>query len=160
MKFCYLRNIAFGLLTLFAISCDKNCNVECFTPPAPLEFMITDKITASDLVYTGVYRADTIEIFYFENSLKKYVDVTVFSDTVEQISIIRSNEIGFISAGGIRDFYLYLDWQDTDTLHLDVVTVNEDCCTYHNYNYFGINGDEIEYDNDDDIYNYRKLTYN
>ena len=156
MKINTFRFLILGLLTLSIASCDKFCNKECFTPPGELRLKITDQTDSTDLIYTGVYNADTIAFFYFDKDVKKIIEMDVVTDSSNQRSMIISNEISWKSVEGFKDFYLYLNYQDTDTLYLDVVTVNEDCCTFHNFNYFGINGTETEWDSTDHIYNLKK----
>ena len=156
MKVNTIKFLIFGLLISSIISCDKFCNQECFTPPGELRLKITNEAGSTDLIYTGVYDADSIAIFYFDKDVKRFIDVDVFTDSVNQRSIIASNEISWKSVEGFKDFYLYLDYEDTDTIYLDVVTVNEDCCTYHPFIYFGINGTETEFDATDHLYDFKK----
>ena len=156
MKINTIRFLILGLLTLSIASCDKFCNEECFTPPGELRLKVTNKADSTDLIYTGVYNADSIAIFYFDNDVKKFIEMGVITDSANHKSMIASNEISWKSVEGFKDFYLYLDYQDTDTLYLDVVTVNEDCCTFHRFNYFKTNGIEAEWDTVDRIYDLKK----
>jgi hypothetical protein len=137
-------------------SCDRACDVECFTPPGPLSLQISDKTTGDDLIYNGVYNADTITIFYFDKNVKTYIDFSVNTDSVQQYAIINSSEIPWKSVEGFKDFYLYLNAEETDTIYFDVISRSEDCCTYHPFIYFGINGNEIVYDATDYWYDYKK----
>jgi hypothetical protein len=156
MKITTFKFLIFGMLILSMISCDKFCNEECFTPPGELRLKVTDKADSTDLIYTGLYNVDSIAIFYFDNDVKKFIEMDVITDSANHKSMIASNEISWKSVEGFKDFYLYLDYQDTDTLYLDVVTVNEDCCTFHNFNYFGINGTETEWDTMDSMFDFKK----
>lgn len=156
MRHNTFKLLIFGMLILSIISCDKICNVDCFTPPGALNLKITDKADSTDLIFTGVYDADSISIFYIDKDVKKSIDLSVFTDSVNQRSMIVSSEIAWKSAEGFKDYFLYLNSQETDTLYLDVVSVTENCCTYHPYLGFEINGIVIEMDTSDYMYDLKK----
>jgi len=148
-----------GLLVLSISACDNKCNVDCFTPPGELALKITDIDDGADLIYTGVYNADSLAIYYFGNNssgIKRYIILEVQTDSARQSSFIISNDISWKSVEGFKDFYLYLNYQETDTLFYDVVSKTEDCCTYHPIMSFSINGNDVEYDNTDYTYDLKK----
>jgi hypothetical protein len=138
-------------------SCESifNCP-ECFTPPAPLVLKVSSSFDSTDLIYNGFYQADSILIYYFDGNSKKLVDVEVYSDSVKETSVIVSNEISWISSGGEKTFFVYLNNFDTDTIYLDVREANDDCCTYFEWLCFEINGNIVEPDNTNYWYNYLK----
>jgi len=156
MKMNRLITVIVGLFMLSISSCDNKCNIDCFTPPGELVLKITAIDDGSDLIYTGVYNADTIAIYYFDANVKRHIEMNVFTDSANQSSAIVSNEISWKSVEGYKDFYLYLNYQETDTLFYDVVSKTEDCCTYHPIMSFCINGNDVEYDNTDYTYDLKK----
>jgi hypothetical protein len=148
-----------GLLVLSMSACDNKCNVDCFTPPGELALKITDANDGTDLIYTGVYNADSITIYYFgdnSSSLPRYIIFEVQTDSARQSSFIISSDISWKSVEGFKDFYLYLNHLETDTLFYDVVSNFENCCTYHPLMSFSINGNDVEYDNSDYTYDFKK----
>jgi len=156
MKLKTIRFLMFGILTLTIISCTKICNVDCFTPPGDLRLKITNEADSTDLIFTGVYNADSIAIFYLDNNVKRNIELSIYTDSVNQRSMISSAEIAWKSVEGFKDYFLYLNWEEVDTLYLDVVSATENCCTYHPFIYFGINGTETEFDTTDYMYDFKK----
>ena len=156
MKVNTFKFLIFWILTLSIISCTKICNVDCFTPPGDLRLKITDKADSTDLIYTGVYDADSISIFYFDKNVKKPIEFSIHTDSVNQRSMISSGEIAWKSVEGFKDYFLYLNWEEVDTLYFDVVSATENCCTYHPFIYFGINSIETEFDTSDYMYDFKK----
>jgi len=145
----------FGYITFSITSCDK-CNMDCFTPPGPLVFEITSIVSGNDLIFTDVYNPDSIAIFYVDENMKRYVDTEIYADSINQASRIYSHDISWKSVEGFKDFYLYLNHQETDTIFFDVITRIENCCTSHPVMSFTINGNKVEYDDNSYVYNYKK----
>ncbi len=128
----------------------------CSSPPDSLRLKITDRETSKDLIYTGIYQADSISIYYFDDSeSKKYIDFEIYTDTLQEKTMIESHEIGWKSAEGIKTYYLYLNSVETDTITLNVEERNDDCCTFFEFVNFEINGNKPVEDTDY-FYNYLK----
>jgi hypothetical protein len=80
----------------------------------------------------------------------------VHTDSITHKSTIYSNEIGWTSVSGFKDFYLTLNSKITDTLYLNVIKKEDDCCTYHPYISFKYNGQILQVDNSDGVYTAKK----
>jgi hypothetical protein len=76
------------------------------------------------------------------------VPFQVITDSVNKKSVISSSDIGWKSAEGFKNYYIRLNYLDTDTLYLDVakISVSGKKCTSYQYNSFRYNGQEIELD--------------
>ena len=141
------------LLLLLITSC--NCP-ECFTPPESVALRIVDKTDTTDLIFTNRYNADSIAVFYVENSNRKDVEIEIITDSIKKQSVILSHEMGWVSAGGIKEYFLYLNYFDTDTIYLDYEERSDRCCTFYHCNLFTINSTDIERDMSDYLYYYFK----
>ncbi len=139
-------------------SCEKikNCP-ECFTPPESLNMKITDSITGEDLIFNNLISSDSIEFYYFQNNEKEIMEHEMYIDSVNLKVILTCHELGWLSGDGIKDFYLYLGNNDVDTIFLDVEYGHTECCTYYQWLDFTINGNEMDIDTADFLYNYRKI---
>lgn len=157
MKHRFLLALLGIPLVLIIYSCESiyKCP-ECFTPPEPMLLSVKSAHDSTDLVYNGFYDADTIAIYFFDGSKKKHLELEVFTDSIQEISIIGSTEIGWTSSGGAKTFYLYLSAHEIDTIFLDVREASNDCCTYFEWLSFEINGNVVEQDKDNYWYNYFK----
>lgn len=138
------------LLFFTALACDieSNCiDVICFTPPEALRLRVIGKQDSTDLIFNGFFDIRFISLYYFNNTGKVTVDTEIQTDTINEISIIYSDEISWKSVEGIKDYFLFLNSIDNDTLYLNVESISENCCRYHPYVDFTINGEEVEFEN-------------
>ena len=155
-----MKKIIIALLTgllsiiLIMISCDK-CG-ECFTPPTGIGISITDHVDSTDFIFNGTYHADSIMIYYYDQNNKKNVEISTISDTLNQTGIVYSRDIAWKSVEGFKNFYLYLNYEDTDTIYLNVVSETKNCCTNHPVKAFTINDEQISNDSDNNCYNLKK----
>jgi len=141
------KGIALSLLVIGILhySCLDRCNVDCVNPPSPLWFKVVDKTTLENLISSGNYVKDTIEIFYFDGSVKKYANVT-FVGPVGQTDIIQTNIGILMPFEQINTFYLYLNHSDIDTLQVRFVKNSDGCCTAYPLDSIAINGKYAEVD--------------
>jgi hypothetical protein len=139
--------IVFVILS-FLTQCDttKTCP-ECFTPPEIFRLRLIDKIHSTDLISSGYFNKDSIRMYYFDKNVRKDIEIELHTDSASNKTILYSNEIGWISISGFKEYFLKLDSVDTDTLYVDVVKKVEDCCTFHPYKAFKYNGLAVEMDN-------------
>jgi len=145
------------LFVVLVFSCKKNNDCpECFSPPSELKLKITNKTNSIDLINSGFYDNDSIAICYYDNDKKKYIEFSIIDDTINNKSIIISNDITWKSTEGFKNYFLYLNVYDTDTVLLDVQTITKNCCTYHPVIEFKINGNKVEIDPNDYVYNLKK----
>ena len=147
MKYFKIKIALLLLVTaLFSVSCGKvnNCNDDCFTPPGPITFRVMND--SIDLVYTGYYDEDSISLYYMDGDDIIDTEISIFKDTVLEISKIHSNVITWKSMEGYRDFYLRLKFDEVDEIYLVVQTVTQDCCTFHPIMDIEINGDQPSFD--------------
>ena len=105
---------------------------------------IVDKNTTQDLIYTKKYSLDSIQIFYLENSNKRYLEIWSTVDTTNQKVLMVP--VGWCqkSLEGIKDFYMYLNRNDMDTIQLDVFETEDKCCSVSKLKQFEINGVQLE----------------
>lgn len=141
-KYIILESIViFFLILSVSLSCNKSNHCgECFTPPTEFRLEIHDKTDFSDLIYNGFYNKDSIRIYYYENLVKKNIKIDFFNDSVKKSCTIVSNEIGWKSIEGFKDYFLYLSAGETDSLFINAEMKTENCCTFHPYVDADING--------------------
>ncbi len=149
------------ILGLFVITTMVSCNLvkecpECVTAPEPFILRLISKVDSSDLITSGFFNKDSIRIYYYDKDIKKDIDLKVHTDSITHKSMIFSTDIAWISASGIKDFYLTLNSKITDTLYLNVVPKQGDCCSYYQYISFKYNGQSLQIDNSDGVYTVKK----
>ena len=139
------------------ISCDtsKDCP-PCFTPPETLNLMLTDKATGEDLIFNHTYSPDTIMFYCYLNGFKVALEQGIYLDSSTSRVIIYTSDPSWKSPTGIKDFYLYLGNNDTDTIFLDVEEKHNECCTYYDWKEFKINGNTMEIDTNLHVYVLKK----
>ena len=142
------------LLTSLVFACKMECNL-CFTPPDNFAFKIVDKSTEENLLNLDLYKQDTIDLYYFENSERKDVNIEIVRNHYNEL-ILQSNQLGWIASTGASEFYLYLNYSDTDTINLDVRELSDRCCTWFETHFFSINNQFPEYDWDEYVYLIKK----
>ncbi len=145
----------FVITTMVCCNLIKECP-KCFTPPEPLRFRLISKVDSTDLITSGFFHKDSIHLYYYDQTYRKDVDLMVYTDSVTHKSTIFSNEIAWASVSGFKDFYLTLNSKVTDTLYLNVIKKEEDCCAYHQYISFKYNGQVIQIDQRDYVYYVKK----
>ncbi len=142
MKNCQhvIKYFFIGLLmvSMFSTCSWLNDCGECFTPPAGISLIILDEQTGENLLKPGEFAPDSIRFYYLNNEHIYPVDFNIFGD--DSLRKIGSVEIGFISTGPDKTFFLQLNNIDTDTIYLDTRIVSEECCTWHETEQFTING--------------------
>ena len=145
------------IFTLFLLFLTFACNCpECTTPPESIALRIVDNPDSTDLIFTGMYSADTIAIYYIENDTRKEIKLEVATDSINNKSVIYSHEIGWVSAAGEKEFFLYLNHHETDTVYLDYEEQSDRCCSSYLIKEFSINDVELKRDNADFLYYYFK----
>lgn len=138
------------LILSLAIACQccilsDECD-DCFTPPSPVWFIIVNaNDTLQNLITEDFYSIDSIKMWYEENSQKKYVDL-VLINTENFENIIQSTATFYCINGEPRDFYLYLNNSDTDTIQLQVTAHSDGCCTSFSLESIKFNGEEPPFD--------------
>jgi hypothetical protein len=148
--FLLLGALSFGVLLS---SCDiLNDCPECFTPPVGFALRVLDRNDTTDLILSGFYDKDSIAVYYPDGAIRREVELMVYADTLNQRGGLYSNVMPWRSLEGIREFYLYLNALDTDTIYLEVVSVSDNCCTYHVYKNLTINGIPPPADNNGGYY--------
>ena len=152
-----MKNATFILLIIFISSCNKikRCP-ECFTPPSSFAFRIINKLDSTDLISSGFYKKDSIHIYYQENSTTKEFQLEFQFDSITQKTRIITNEIAWKSASGIKNYYIELTRNEIDTLYLDVIQHNSNCCTSFKYNEFRYNMINSEFNLQEQNYIVRK----
>lgn len=140
------------LLLVFAgtlqYGCFNRCDVDCVNPPQPLWFKVVDKVNNNNLLSSGVYVKDSIKIFYFEESVKKFVSIQ-FVGPVGENDIIQANIGIYQPLGQLNTYYLYLNQFDTDTILVRYVKQSDGCCTSYPLDSIAINGKYVNVDNVD-----------
>jgi hypothetical protein len=126
--------------------------ISCWTSEARSPY-IFDSI---DLITSGVYSKDSIYIYYFEDNVRKDIELVIHTDSISQKTIIYSKSIGWTSVSGFKDYFLQLNGIDIDTLYLNVEKHVDGCCTSHPFKTFKYNGQLIQIDNPDYIYVIKK----
>ncbi len=119
-----------GLLS-GCIRCDKS---HCVESPDPFKFIIIDRNSKEDLVFSENprYHPDSIKLFYYQNEEK--TDLQLRIETEFNHEVFSNQLLPYVSAEDIiKDFYLQLNYQDIDTLLIDVRRIDLECCTLFEY---------------------------
>ena len=140
---------------MFSCNHVKTCP-PCFTPPEPLGIRLISKVDSTDLITSGFFHKDSIRMFYYERDVKKDIPLIVHTDSITKKSMIISNDVAWTSASGYKDFYLTLNSKVTDTLYLNVVNKEDDCCAYFEYVSFKYNKQVVQTDHIDGVYDIKK----
>jgi hypothetical protein len=139
-----------GLIPLLTgcFECDKS---GCVRPPHPFQFRIIDRHTGEDLVFgkNPVYHEDSIRLFYYEDGA--WTDLVLRTDSRDvEISYFTNQTLPYISAASyIKDYYLRLSYEDTDTLLLDVRMIDFECCTVFEWRESYYNGRKLRTSTED-----------
>ena len=158
----YMRGLSVNKLILFfliatLISCDKVINCpDCAMQPELFRLKITDYEDSTDLIYNGYIDSDSILIFYNDNGTKNFIETEIYIDSTLKKSIILSQEISWKSSEGFKEYFLYLNFLDIDTIFFDVEKTPNDCCPYYILIDFKINNMKLERDPSDNIFNLKK----
>lgn len=145
----FLKQFALMVVLIISLS---SCNLfprcaDCFSPPNGLALMVLDEHTNENLIRKGIYDPDSIRFYYIENQKQKDLEFDVYNN--DSIGRIYSNEIGFISSGSIKTFYLRLNFETIDTIYMDTEIISEDCCTWHALRELKINGEQPDFSSED-----------
>jgi len=136
-----------GILSLSILAPISSCDLvykcgECFTPPESIRLKVVNSV-GENLITIGQVNKDSLKLFYFENQQKKNVQFFVIPN-LEYFNIITSDDMAWLSVDAKKDFYLYLNYLDTDTLSLELTVYSDGCCTSHPIKSFFINGKPAE----------------
>jgi len=137
----------FIMLTLHACTFPK-----CSSGPETLRLKILSKIDSTDLMTSGYYKMDTISIYYLDKNVRKDVTIQIEKDEITNKTLLNSNDITSKSLEGFKDFYVYLNYKDQDTIFLDVVSKEDGHCTSNPINSFKYNNQVIQLDNKEYLY--------
>jgi len=105
---------------------------------------IVDKNTTEDLIYNKKYNLDSIQIYYLENSNKRYLEIWSTVDTTNHQVLIVPFGWCQKSIVGIKDYYIYLNRNDVDTIRVDVFETEDKCCSVSKLKQFEINGAKLD----------------
>ncbi len=148
-----MRSLSFLFIVILfvCIGCEKmrNCG-ECFTPPDPISFKIIDSISGNNLISPNGFSSDSLQLYYFSDSLKKNVKFEIYGNEVNRRIV--SNELSWNSISENNYYYLYLSYKDVNTLFVNTEIITENCCTWHELKDFKINGKTIEYDSNEFVF--------
>ncbi|MBN1650564.1 MAG: hypothetical protein JW857_04495 [Bacteroidales bacterium] len=133
----------FTLLLLITSCVKKESCDECFTPPPQLYFKIISAENGEDLLSNFTYTSENISLYYLDNDEKVSLRLQYFQ--IDGQWIISSSEMSWyaISDSG-QTFYLELNANTTETIHLKIAAVFENCCTYHTVETLTINNVNAE----------------
>jgi len=125
-------------------SCMNDDCDNCYNPPAAFGFTLTPAEGETSLI-PEKYKLDTISLYYFDGNIKKEVGLRYGTSYYLGISLV-TTDISVISAGkNIKKFYLYLNQNDTDTIHFSCKLENDGCCTNYIYDSLSYNGKKMLY---------------
>ncbi len=159
MRELNINGLIFFVFLSILISCEynreQNCP-DCSAQPEIFRLKITDSEDSTDLIYNGYYDSDSVLIFYNDNGEKKYIETEIHFDTILKKSKILSHEISWKSSEGYKEYFLYLNFLDIDTIYFDAEKSPNDCCPFYSLIDFKINNIKIEIDTTDNIFNFKK----
>ena len=148
--------ILFSILIILT-SCNDSVDCpDCSMQPEIFRLKITHYENATDLIYNGYINSDSILIFYYADGDKKFLDTEIHLDSALKKAKIVSHEISWKSAEGYKEYFLYLNSLDIDTMFFDVEKTPNDCCPFYALIDFKINNVQMETDPSDNIFNLKK----
>jgi len=157
MKEQIINGLIFFAIIVTLMCCDENVNCpDCSMQSEIFRLKITDYEDSTDLIYNGYFDSDSISIFYNDNGYKNYIQIEIHFDSVLKKSKILSHEISRTSSEGYKEYFLYLNFLDIDTIFFDVEKTPNDCCPFYSLNNFKINNEKIEIDSSDNVFNFKK----
>ena len=132
MRKSFLVILSLVLLLSGCDTCDKD---NCFVLPDPFKFRIIDGNSKEDLVSPVIprYHPDSIRLFYLQD--EEEIDLPLQITTKEyDYSVLSNQTLPYVSAVDIiKDYYLQLNYNDIDTLLIDVRQIDFECCTVFEY---------------------------
>lgn len=136
-------------LFILIAGCDTCHKDDCVVPPDPFKFRIIDRNSREDLVFSILprYHPDSIRLFYFQDEEK--IDLPL-RETTREYRALSNQTLPYLSAVDfVKDFYLQLNYDDTDTLLIDVRQIDFECCTAFQYAESYINGKVLKKSQED-----------
>jgi hypothetical protein len=131
---------AFSLFFAFT-SCKKDEG--CTIHPEPFRFSIVESGSGTDLIESGEYQVENIEIYYFFNDEKQDLIVILEENPEGDLTELFSAQLPMISLSRTETFYLQLSQQETDTLLVVMGKETRDGCIYHPYETVFHNGTNL-----------------
>lgn len=144
----------FSVIVFSFSSCSFQCE-DCFTPPPEIRLKIVDS-EGNNLVESGIYAPDSIQLYYIDNGNRKEVGFELPTYYPYYVYTIYTTELTWLSIDKTQDFYLRLNYLDTDTLTVSVKEKHDDCCTYFDLVKFDTNGEQAEYNSVEYLFLLRK----
>jgi hypothetical protein len=157
MKQLLINGSILFLLALTSIACNEKVSCpDCDLQPELFQLRITDSQSSVDLIYSGHFHADSITIFFMGNGQKNYIEIEIDTDSLHSKAVIKSHEMSRKSEEGYKDYYLYLNYLDTDTIFFDAEKTPNDCCPFYSLDDFRINNVVMEIDTSANVFNFIK----
>lgn len=127
------------LLIITACKDEERCSIH----PEAFRFSLVAEENGSDLLATGIYDPEAIELYYFHENERQDLIVNK-EQNPESLVVLYSSQLPMISLTGRSDtFYLALNSQETDTLFVVVERDIREDCDYHPYTLVKLNGRNI-----------------
>ncbi len=131
-------------VALISQSCLNDDCDDCYNPPAAFGFSLIPAEGETSLI-PSKYKLDTINLYYYDGIVKKEVDLRYGTSNSLGVYLV-STDISVVSASkSVKKFYLYLNQDDTDTIHFSCKVVNDGCCTNYSYDSISYNGKKMLY---------------
>ena len=127
---CLLSSLLFGMSGCSI--CDKD---NCVEPAESFKFRIIDRASREDLVFSDNprYPPDSLRLYYYEDGGEVELPLGQANND-RLLNFLINRTLPYVSSiHGIKDFYLQLDYQDTDTLLVDVKEIEYECCRVFQY---------------------------
>lgn len=100
---------------------------------------IIDKTNFTDLLYNKTYSTDTLKVYYIDKNIQVMVALNFQTDTLHHRIIISSGDWAQKSINGIKNFFIKLNNQDTDTATVNIVLQKSECCSSYALKQFTVN---------------------
>lgn len=138
-KYSATAFIIFVTLCIAATSCKKEDNT-CTVHPDAFRFSLVGVDNGTDLLVTGEYEIDDIEIYYLYNDQQNQLIINVEENPAGDYTELFSAQLPMISLTRTETFYLRLNYQQTDTLVVIMGDEMLDGCRHHPYSLVTVNG--------------------
>jgi len=134
-----------GILLLSSSCLDKDeCTTETYNSPATFAIKIVNE-DGDNLIGENSYPPDSIAMYY--NSELGVTEVSIYSVESDDGPVLVSPELaGTILETSNNTYYLFLNSMDTDTMHIMVTQMSDECNVWFNYTEHKYNGVDMEID--------------
>lgn len=131
-----------------AVSClnTDDCVEETYSSPKAFKLLLVDE-DGTNLISDDGYDIDSIDLYYYSNLGNTRINIA-FHEILSGYFLISDELPRTVLETSNNTYFLYLNYQDTDTLNINAIRESDKCSTWHNYEDCMYNGDLMGIDPD------------